>query len=394
MNSLIKNWKWIAFFSLLAKLLIATVGYNFDVESYKIVGDLVTEGKSVYANTKRYNYGPIWMMIIGFFTKIIQLIKGNSDHLTLHLMVSGLLAITDILLAKITRRVYSARASILFLLNPVSLFISGYHAQFDVLAVLLGVVSMLYLISSIENDNVPLKAGGWMGLSLMTKHLWIFILPWVFFSKHAGKWKQRIIYCALSATLFAAGFLPFIFHEPSRAGIVKNVFKYNFDEGYALFPYIMERIPFVEAFLQAFKNETGFSPYRLFMIIALLTLGFIWRSKPLKELFPLYLAALVAFSSIAGDQHLAIAVLPAVLFIRHWEMKAFFILTFFYYLIITHTNVAFYIGAAMKENEWMRTTFFPVVGKVINFKWAQVFLLILIIRKTFEKAPSSVLESS
>ena len=38
--------------------------YNFDFESYCIVGDLVTQGENVYASTFRYNYG--------FFFSVIQ----------------------------------------------------------------------------------------------------------------------------------------------------------------------------------------------------------------------------------------------------------------------------------------------------------------------------------
>ena len=59
-----KYWVLIFSFGLLLRILMAILGHNFDLESYEIVADIILEGKSVYANTTRYNYGPIWAYIL------------------------------------------------------------------------------------------------------------------------------------------------------------------------------------------------------------------------------------------------------------------------------------------------------------------------------------------
>src|SRR5438067_1863227 len=48
-----------------ARLMLPRLGFNFDAVSYRIVGDIVTSGGNVYAETQRYNYGPVWFLILG-----------------------------------------------------------------------------------------------------------------------------------------------------------------------------------------------------------------------------------------------------------------------------------------------------------------------------------------
>lgn len=46
------------------RLALPLLGHNFDVESYRIVADIMGDGGNVYAETSRYNYWPIWFLIV------------------------------------------------------------------------------------------------------------------------------------------------------------------------------------------------------------------------------------------------------------------------------------------------------------------------------------------
>jgi hypothetical protein len=43
------------------RIWVSTLGYNFDFESYAVVASIIDSGGNVYAETHRYNYGPVWM---------------------------------------------------------------------------------------------------------------------------------------------------------------------------------------------------------------------------------------------------------------------------------------------------------------------------------------------
>ena len=60
-----RAWLWGTMaVAVLARVGLSQVGLNFDFESYEIVADIVRQGKTVYAETGRYNYGPLWFYVL------------------------------------------------------------------------------------------------------------------------------------------------------------------------------------------------------------------------------------------------------------------------------------------------------------------------------------------
>ena len=45
-------------------ILAGAVFGNFDMDSYEIVVGIVHKGGNVYAETDRYNYSPVWFMVL------------------------------------------------------------------------------------------------------------------------------------------------------------------------------------------------------------------------------------------------------------------------------------------------------------------------------------------
>jgi hypothetical protein len=89
-------------FSILAKIAVATLGHNFDVDSWRLTSDLLNQGKSVYANTYRFDYGPVWSLSLSGFG---HLTTGSGERF--HVCLAAFLATVDVLTAVIIARVYS-----------------------------------------------------------------------------------------------------------------------------------------------------------------------------------------------------------------------------------------------------------------------------------------------
>lgn len=300
----IKLNKKTTIYIVLATILIGVVlryyamrrGFNFDFESYKIVGDIVKDGGNVYAETARYNYGPVWFTILGIFRGIAAFFS-NPDTVY-RVFIVGLLTLTDLAIALILKRKYGLWAFVLFFLNPVSIIITGFHNQFDNLAVLIGLLGLLMLpksdVKTIEKNHV--YAALLIGLSLITKHIF-FILPIWLFIRHSTL-RVKLFMLLTPLILFGLSFLPFwpVGHE----GIIQNVFLYD----------SFANAPLMYAVLSpgfwAITNPT------LLLLAALLVVGFTTRKLPVLEAGLWYLIVLVAFSPAIANQYLAI-VMPAVI---------------------------------------------------------------------------------
>lgn len=124
-------------FSVIARLYLSTFGFNYDFESYKIVVKIVQGGGNVYAETSRYNYGPIWF-------NILNILNFFGEYFRIGLILT--LSLADILISCILWGKGFKLSALLFLFSPITIFISGYHNQFDNLAVLLAMLSVLIFV--------------------------------------------------------------------------------------------------------------------------------------------------------------------------------------------------------------------------------------------------------
>lgn len=277
---------------IVVRLALSLLPYNFDIESYGIVAEIVDKGGNVYAETVRYNYGPVWFTTLGGLFQIAELTP-NSIW-ALRYLVAGLLTLVDVGILIILTKKFGKKAGLLFFLNPISIIITGYHGQFDNLAILLAMLAILIFGNTLEKNITGKKILGLitLGLSLMTKHIF-FIFPLWLAIKQKG-WKMKLLCLVVPLGIFAIGFLPFI--STGIDGIVHNVFMYkSFDNGpfwYALAPTIITR----------------FIPKMVLFILTLVILAFVFRKKDNFRSLLAYTIAVVIFSPAIANQYLAIAI--------------------------------------------------------------------------------------
>lgn len=330
----------LALVSLVAKLLIACLGNTFDMESFQLVARLVNDGKTAYAETPRYNYGPVWMGMLGA-ARWLQMWLLDSDALgILHIKIAGLLAYADVVLAFALAVRFSYVAGLLFLLNPVSLLLTGYHSQFDNLAVMMGLLGWLLVCGKPgEHGGGTEKratrelwwGAGLLGLSLMTKHILIFFPLWIWFRRDVT-WRWKLALTAIPYGLFLLGFVPFLFDPASREGVVENVFKYRVSYMTGFYPRLVNLVVPQNVIDRALGWIPVFGGFKAVWFVSMMAAGWLLRRVPLKEYLLFYLVAMVVFSVQLADQYLAIPLIACAVFWRSPWTWAYGILTIIYLL--------------------------------------------------------------
>lgn len=80
-----------------------------------------------------YNYTPIWLWLLLLLDKLPMPLSAS---------LTWMLSFTDLAIAALLWRWWDWQAAVLFWLCPVCIVISGYHRQFDNMALLVGLVAM------------------------------------------------------------------------------------------------------------------------------------------------------------------------------------------------------------------------------------------------------------
>jgi hypothetical protein len=272
-----------------ARLFVSTLGYNFDFESYRIVADIVRNGENVYANTARYNYGPVWFNVL----RIFDLICGSNDICFRNLLVV-FLCFVDIGIFTLMYRRFGLKISTLFYLNPISIIISGYHNQFDNLAILIAMGSVLIygdLFSDKINRN-KLIALVMLGLSIMTKHIF-FVFPFWLAVKQKGV-LQKVVVIIVPILFFLLGFLPY--WSEGKQGIIQNVFLYKSFNNELFYKM------FIPSQLKAILPST------IVWILLLILAAFIYKQKSGFDSLLFYTCVLIIASPAMANQYLAIVI--------------------------------------------------------------------------------------
>ncbi len=272
-----------------ARLLIATLGHNYDLDSYMQVTRLVEQGQNVYANTYRYNYGPLWFNLLYFLYTL-----AGKDWSVFRFLISGALSLVDIGIFAILWRKVGRTPALLFYLNPVSMIITGFHSQFDNLAILLAMLSVLLLPEQAERGFGKRKLAGLLvlGLSITLKHVF-FAFPFWLALKQKGL-RQKALALLLPVAVFLLSFLPY--WSTGGSGILHNVFFYqSLSNG----PFYKWFVPLV------LKN---FIDTRLLWFFALAAFAFFFRKTDAFHSLLYYTFVLVVFSPAITNQYLAIVV--------------------------------------------------------------------------------------
>lgn len=283
----------VLFLGVVLRYWVMSFGYNYDFESYCIVGELAGHLRNVYEQTNRYNYGSVFFCIQGILYRMSFLI--STDPLrTYRVLIVSTLTLADIAIAVWIADVKNIKSALIFFLNPVSIIITGYHNQFDNIAVMLALYSLYYY-----NESEKIELRDWLfvlgiSFSLMVKHI-LFAVPAFILFKRSLTLKKKFLYAFVPPAIFLAGFIPFAIQSREACqGILYNVFLYRSFNNAPLMCYLYKLINF--------PPDWQIYVFGILMCI----MGFAVCRKDFKYCIMTYLISLVAFSSAITNQYLVI----------------------------------------------------------------------------------------
>jgi len=325
--------------------LFLPMGAGYDIESYQIVGNLVLHKENVYTSQeamRRHPYLPLQMYWMAFslwfaqtfnlpFVKIVRLAPIFAD--------AGIATWITLRLHNRLPLPSAFRGGLLYALNPLTVFVSAYHGQFDAIPVLLTLVA----IEVIEVS--PLGSGLVLGLGILDKSWPVLALPSLLAA--VRNWRQRF-YLALGCVLIPAlGTLAYaLFFKASLWAIIHRAISYDWGIGVWGYTYFFHLLSVLNpAHSEPFAFLVHYGRY-----ITLTLLGGIWlwwaRKEPVGSGVLTILVAFFAVTHAFSIQYLtwpvAFAVLDGGRRTEQWLLRytlgafAYMLLTYFA-LILTPT---------------------------------------------------------
>lgn len=328
---------------------VASLGWNEDSTSNYLNSRIFLEGKSIYASTDRYNYGPVHFYIVGAIASVEEA-TGGSTFARLHEDIALFLALVDCGIFAVLYKMFGKVPAVLYILSPISILISGFHSQHDNVAIFLGLTGwLLYLKSQkVNSDKYYFGSALILGLSLVTKHIFYLFPLWVFFTKDdmGRKFPKRVLFLFLVYAVFAGGFALELLRHPQVINaawgkIVQNVFQYKSVYGYSFFYKFIGLLAPIKLVEDAFLWAPAFKGFTSLYILMLTLYGLaVSRLRKDLTLFPLYyLAAFFALSPAVADQYVVIPLAVVCVFYFRLESVLYLLITVIYLYVSGDYNI-------------------------------------------------------
>ena len=317
---------------------------NFDIDSYRLVGQHVVAGENVYITedtTRRYPYLPFQMYWSGLshtvsekthipFSSFVRLAPIGADILI------GLLIFK--IISKTSSKKYAFWSSLLFLVNPLAIYVSAYHGQFDAIPIMMILFSFIY-----AGENHAGLSGFWLGLGVLTKSWPILAFPqgWIAFRN----WKKKLIFALIVGLVPLADILIYdwIF-KAQFFTVIKRAISYNNGIGVWGYTYLLRLLGFlIKDFQPILDSYFSISKY-----ITLLLLGITWlliarKQKIFSGMLTLFVS-FFAFTHAFSIQYLIWLVPFAIIdnqvkWLKWYTLAAFSYMFLAYHTLILRTTI-------------------------------------------------------
>ena len=327
----------VAFFARMIPSVILPAGSNFDIGSYEIVADIVLEGKDVYTEPdteNRHPYLPMQMYWMAFSRWSSNFTGIPFEPLVRLAPIAADITIS-LLLYAIFFRSYSTSKALLgglaYALNPVAVYVSAYHGQFD------SIPSLFILFAILQLNRSAMTAGSWLGLGIIIKSWPVLALPSML--ANLRSWSKRLIFLGMCVLIPSIGLMLYIkIFGSSPMTIIKRAISYNHGIGIWGYSYLISMLS------KAKENITPLLTwlYSYGRYLTLVILGVVWLLRARKESVSAsvltILVSFLAYSHAFSIQYL-VWVVPFAVLNHEYKWLRLFTLSAFIYMFLTYNTL-------------------------------------------------------
>lgn len=324
-------------------------GANYDIESFQFVGDAILQGEDIYTKVEtlnRHPYLPFHLYWVTFsqwmsnelnisFVKFLRLSSIGADIAIALVLYYSLRATT-------TQRT-AFFAGLIYAVNPIPVYVSAYHGQFD------PIPALFTLLAIIAIKKSSIKAGSWLGLGILIKSWPILALPSLLIN--LPNWRNRVYLLILAILIPIFGIVLYVLiFNGIPTMVLKRALMYNHGLGVWGYTYMLSLLA---PLLPIFKSiQTFIYEYSRFITLALLAGAWLFTGRKQSVLAGIttVLIAFLAISHAFAIQYLMWVVPFAVLSLDYKWLKRYTIAAFIY-MFLTY-NIIF-----LAENSSLDITF-------------------------------------
>ena len=369
-----KKYLWLLAVAIgtLARIAVASLGHNDDFNFWLRHAEVVRNGGNLYEGVEFYGYGPIWMYLLRFADLIQSIFPENRK--IFRLVIILILTLADLLIAAIIARKFSQYAGLLFFLNPISIIITGYHNQFDNIAIGAGLFAIIVLTNYGESANRKTYWAGLMlvGVSIAIKQVLIFFPIWLFL--RPGTLKKKISRLLTPYLVFCAGFIPWATSFEKTEALVKGI---SYRRGRSGLLMSLLGADYEGTIRGTNFDDLAHRVVSIVFVLLVVLLGWLMRRRPLFDSLIVYLVAIVAFAPAYSQQQLVLPLIALFVYATI-ELKVFYLLTLLF--MIQNSDELGY--------EFLFPHFFRLNGTI--YALLQVLLIIFSLRMIFKDHPSNL----
>lgn len=310
---------------------------NYDLESYFLVSSHVLAGEDVYSmedTIRRHPYLPLQMYWVGAARVI-------SDHsrLPFPFVVKWLFIAADVCLILVIFHYVSQcstldpkKGALLYAVNPVALYVSAYHGQFDAIPILFSILGLMAIERSVN------LVGFWLGMAVWVKSFPILALPtMLLFLKRI---KDKILVAFWSSFIPLLGVVAYVHqYNSSLKVVILRALSYNHGIGIWGYTYVLRLLSL------GFDRLTPYiyQYFKLSRFVTLVGLTLIWlfslkySSSPVRTYF-ITLLAFLAITHAFSIQYL-MWVVPLAVLVGEMRWLLRYTLAAFSYMFLVYNTL-------------------------------------------------------